>query len=236
MNNPSSRSEAVIETRGLTRRFASPTPIEAVRNVSFALQAGEIVALMGPSGSGKSTLLAMLGALLAPTSGSVMLDGTDLTSIHGTELARIRNTRVGFVFQFHHLLPELTALENVFLPALFAAREGWLAYQPGEIEDRARSLLSAVGLQERSGHYPTQLSGGEAQRVAIARALMNRPAVIFADEPTGNLDRDTAIGIMDLFKSLNQSARQTFLVATHNVELAKRASRTLNLMAGELAK
>jgi len=224
----------VLKAEGLTKTFTAPVPVPAVRDVSLSIARGEVVALVGPSGSGKSTLLAMLGGLLRPTSGEVTLGGTPLAKASVNELARVRNLSLGFVFQFHHLLAELTALENVALPALVAAREGWLPRDPRAIEARARELLEAVGLAARADHLPAQLSGGEAQRVALARALVNGPALVLADEPTGNLDRATASGLMDLIERTNRELGQAILVATHNPELEKRASRVLKLVGGEM--
>jgi len=232
MNNPA----VLLEARALGKQFTRPDVVDAIKNVNFSLFEGELVAMAGPSGSGKSTLLALLGGLMTPTSGTVSLRGREISGIPEIERTRRRNLEVGFVFQFHHLLPELTITENVMLPALIAAREGWSTDKLEAIRDRALAMLSSVGLASRSRHFPTQVSGGEAQRVAIARALVNRPAVVLADEPTGNLDRVTASGIMDLFEELNRTTRQTFLVATHNPELVERASRALHLVAGEMQK
>jgi lipoprotein-releasing system ATP-binding protein len=231
-----SEPAVLLEARNLGRKFMKPELVEAIKGVNFSLFEGELVAMAGPSGSGKSTLLALLGGLMTPTSGTVSLRGRDLSGIPDRERTRRRNLEVGFVFQFHHLLPELTVTENVMLPALIASREGWSTDGIGAIRDRALAMITSVGLASRARHFPTQISGGEAQRVAIARALMNRPAIILADEPTGNLDRVTASGIMDLFEELNRTTRQTFLVATHNPELVDRASRALHLVAGEMNK
>jgi len=231
-----SEREILLEARGLGKQFTRPDRVDAIKGVDFSLYEGELVALAGPSGSGKSTLLALLGGLMTPSSGIISLRGRDISGISGNELIQRRNMEVGFVFQFHHLLPELTVTENVMLPALIAAREGWIADKLDAIRSRALAMLSAVGLGSRARHFPTQISGGEAQRAAIARALVNRPAIVLADEPTGNLDRVTASGIMDLFEELNRTTRQTFLVATHNPELVDRASRALHLVAGEMQK
>lgn len=225
-----------MEARNLGKEFTRPDLVKAINGINFSLFEGELVAMAGPSGSGKSTLLALLGGLMTPTSGSVSLRGRDISGISDVERTRRRNLEVGFVFQFHHLLPELTVAENVMLPALIASREGWKKDGLEAIAKRAMDMLSSVGLASRARHFPTQISGGEAQRVAIARALINQPAVVLADEPTGNLDRVTASGIMDLFEELNRTTRQTFLVATHNPELVERASRALHLVAGEMSK
>ena len=231
-----SEKVVLLEAKNLGKQFHRPDLVDAIREVDFSLYEGELVAMAGPSGSGKSTLLALLGGLMTPTSGTVSLRGKEMSGIPAREITRRRNLEVGFVFQFHHLLPELTVTENVMLPALIASREGWSSDKLDAITSRAQEMLSRVGLASRARHFPTQISGGEAQRVAIARALVNRPAVVLADEPTGNLDRVTASGIMDLFEELNRTTRQTFLVATHNPELVDRASRALHLIAGEMQK
>ena len=234
MNDRSSTADhIVLEAHGLTKRFLSPVTIEAVRTVTLRLQAGELVALVGPSGAGKSTLLALLSGLQTATEGSVTVNGTELFGADAAVRSRIRNLHLGFVFQFHHLLPELTALENIMLPGIIAAREGWRPANDG-LKRRALDLLEAMGLTQRASHLPTQLSGGEAQRVALARALMNEPAIVLADEPTGNLDQQTASGLMDMIERLNRENGQTFLIATHNHELMKRASRVLKMVNGEL--
>ncbi len=226
-------SDTVLDVAGLGKSFAVP-PVDALRDVTFTVARGEFIALTGPSGAGKSTLLALLGGLLTPTTGRVVLAGADLSGLDATALARERCLRVGYVFQFHHLLPELTALENVALPALIAAREGWRPDSPAAIADRARALLDGVGLAGRAEHLPTQLSGGEAQRVAMARALVNEPALVLADEPTGNLDAVTAAGVLDLVSRLHRERNATLLVATHNADVTARSSRMLHLDAGTL--
>lgn len=229
------RDSALLEVRGLSKRFTDPGIVDAVRDVSFDLRAGEIAALVGPSGSGKSTLLAMLGGLLKPTSGTIVLDGEEITGMAPAMLPGFRNRKIGFVFQFHHLLPELTALENVMLPGLIAAREGWSRSPSASLKEKAMGLLSAVGLMERADHLPNQLSGGEAQRAALARALMNEPPVILADEPTGNLDSRKALELMDLFRELGRAdSSRGFLIATHNPEIVNRAGRVLKLINGEM--
>jgi lipoprotein-releasing system ATP-binding protein len=225
----------VVRAEGLAKSFDAPAPVHALHDVSFEIHRGELVALAGPSGAGKSTLLALLGGLLTPTRGRALISGIEMSALAPEERARARCQEVGFVFQFHHLLPELTALENVALPALVASREGWRRLPLGAAAARARGLLELVGLAERAGHRPAQLSGGEAQRVAVARALMNEPAVVLADEPTGNLDRATAEELMDVLQSLNRDPGVTFLIATHNPELMARASRVLRLEGGALA-
>jgi putative ABC transport system ATP-binding protein len=217
----------VLEARGLTRKVSSPEgELTIVDNVSLAIGAGETVALVGASGAGKSTLLAMLAGLDVPTSGSVLLDGQDLTDFDEDARARLRANSVGFVFQAFHLLPALTALENVMLPLELAARR--------DAAQTARAMLGRVGLADRVGHYPRQLSGGEQQRVALARASVTRPAVLFADEPTGNLDTTTGTSICDLLFELNREAGTTLVLVTHDAALAARCERRLTMAGGRL--
>ncbi len=197
-----------------------------VDDVSLAILAGESVAISGPSGAGKSTLLALLAGLDAPTSGRVLLEGQDLGSLDEDGRARLRAQRVGFVFQSFHLIPALTALENVMLPLELAGR--------GDARARAAETLAGVGLGGRTGHYPRQLSGGEQQRVAIARAFVTRPAVLFADEPTGNLDTVTGARVGELLFGLNSDAHTTLVLVTHDRELADRCSRVVRMEAGRV--
>ncbi len=200
--------------------------LDVLREVSFEVNAGDVVALVGESGTGKSTLLHILGTLDKPSSGRVLFKGDDVAGLDDPRLAAFRNRSIGFVFQFHHLLPEFTALENVAMPAL-------IQNQPlREVRERASSLLEIMGLADRADHHPAQLSGGERQRVAVARALMNGPDLILADEPTGNLDTRTAETLHEEFLRLNQTLGQTFVVATHNPHLAERAQRVFRLEEG----
>jgi lipoprotein-releasing system ATP-binding protein len=192
------------------------------------VEPGERIAIVGESGVGKSTLLHLLGALDRPTAGRVLFDGEDVFTRRETDLAAFRNREIGFVFQFHHLMPDFTALENVMLPGLIA-RESRAAARA-----RAESLLTRVGLQDRLTHRPGELSGGEQQRVAVARALARRPRLLLADEPTGNLDPQTASGVQDLLLELNQEHGAALIVATHSVHLAHAMSRTLRLTGGRL--
>jgi putative ABC transport system ATP-binding protein len=217
----------VLEARGLTRKVSSPEgELTIVDDVSLAIGAGETVALVGASGAGKSTLLAMLAGLDVPTSGSVWLDGKDLTGFDEDARARLRANSVGFVFQAFHLLPALTALENVMLPLELVGRR--------DASQTARAMLARVGLAERVGHYPRQLSGGEQQRVALARASVTRPSVLFADEPTGNLDTTTGASICDLLFELNREAGTTLVLVTHDVALATRCEHRLTMAGGRL--
>jgi len=217
----------VLEARELTRKVSSPEgELTIVDGVSLQIHAGETVALVGASGAGKSTLLAMLAGLDVPTSGNALLDGHDLGGFDEDARARLRANSVGFVFQAFHLLPALTALENVMLPLELAGR--------GDASQAARAMLARVGLAERAGHYPRQLSGGEQQRVALARASVTRPAVLFADEPTGNLDTATGASICDLLFELNREVGTTLVLVTHDATLAARCARRLTMSAGRL--
>jgi len=202
--------------------------LEVLRGVSLTIKQGEIVSIVGPSGSGKSTLLHILGTLDRAGSGQISLDNKNLGDLKAKALAAFRNRNIGFVFQFHHLLPEFTALENVCVP-------GWIAGRgKKEVAEKAASLLSLLGLKERIENKPQQLSGGEQQRVAVARALINEPKIIFADEPTGNLDSANARELHDLFFSLRKEFQQTFLIVTHNEELATMSDRILHMKDGKI--
>ncbi len=201
---------------------------DVLRNVSFSINSGEMMAIVGSSGSGKSTLLHMLGGLDEPTSGEVIYEGRSLSTLTSSDKADLRNHQLGFIYQFHHLLPDFTALENTAMPLLIGG------VKPAEAQDRALEMLAAVGLEQRSKHRPSELSGGERQRVAIARALVNRPSLVLADEPTGNLDQRTADNIFDLLGELNQRQKTAFLVVTHDLQLAKRLHRQLEMRDGQL--
>jgi lipoprotein-releasing system ATP-binding protein len=224
------KPETLLEVRELRKAYASPSgaALEVLRGVSFALKAGEMLAVTGASGAGKSTLLHVLGGLDAADGGSVRLGEIELTRVAGAELARVRGEAVGFVFQFHHLLPDLSALENVALPLLVARR--------GAREARAAAgeLLAAVGLSERASHRPGELSGGEQQRTAIARALVHAPRLLLCDEPTGNLDARTGASVAALLKTLARTRGAGVIVATHNEQLARTCDRTLLLEDGLL--
>ena len=203
--------------------------IEVLDAVDSTVFAGDVVAVVGPSGSGKSTLLALLGLLDQPTAGRVLYDGADLRTAREDVIEEFRNRHVGFVFQFHHLLPEFTALENVMMPAIIAG------HSMSEARERARDLLERVGLEERMDHAPGEISGGEQQRVALARALVMRPRLVLADEPTGNLDPETGDAIHDLLLELNRELGTTLIVATHNLALARRLPRCLRIEGGSLS-
>jgi lipoprotein-releasing system ATP-binding protein len=201
--------------------------LHVLKGVDIRIRRGEIVSVVGASGVGKSTLLHILGALDRPTQGKVRLDSTDVFSLNDKKLAHFRNKTVGFVFQFHHLLPEFSALENVMMPRLIAGEE------MGSIKEKAERFLSEVGLAERIHHKPGELSGGEQQRVAVARALVNEPQIVIADEPSGNLDKATGEELHNLLSELNRKKNQTFIIATHNQLLAQRAHRIVTLVDGK---
>lgn len=202
--------------------------LTVVNNVSLEIAKGEVVAIVGKSGAGKSTLLHILGTLDRPTNGEVYLNGKLVSGLSDAQLSNFRNENIGFVFQFHHLLPEFTAIENVMMPAFInkASKK--------ETEARAQELLDYLGLSQRMSHKPSQMSGGEQQRVAVARSLMNKPLVIFADEPSGNLDTQTSKDLHDLFFKLNKDFEQTFVIVTHNNELASMAHRTIQMKDGHI--
>jgi putative ABC transport system ATP-binding protein len=204
--------------------------VHALRGVSLEVRAGEFVAIMGASGSGKSTLMNILGCLDRPTRGRYILDGIDVSSLTKMELAHIRNGKIGFVFQQFNLLSRTSALENVELPTIYAG------ISPEEREKRARESLNRVGLADRSHHYPSQLSGGQQQRVAIARALVNRPAILLADEPTGNLDSRTSVEIMDILQKLNDEQGLTVVLVTHEHDIAQYAKRAIEFRDGKLRR
>ena len=224
-----STSNVLLTAEGIGKRYETAAgALDVLRDASITVRSGEIVAIVGESGTGKSTLLHILGALDRPTSGTVRYDGQDIFAKDDEALADFRNRSVGFVFQFHHLLPEFSALENVAMPALIRGQS--LA----KATPRAEALLDSLGLKDRSDHRPSQLSGGEQQRVAVARALMNEPHLVLADEPTGNLDTRTAELLHDEVVRLAREFGQTFVIVTHNPSLAARADRVLHLREGRL--
>lgn len=229
-----SDNDVILKSKGLGKSYRmGATKVEVLKGLDLAVRRGEFVAIIGASGSGKSTLLHILGALDMPDEGTVSFEGRDLSRRSGRELNRFRNKMVGFVFQFYHLLDELTVLENVFLPAM-ASRSilGWFGCRT-RAKRRAAELLVQLGLGERTKHKPYQLSGGERQRVAIARALMNEPKLLLADEPTGNLDSATGNGILDVLEKLNK-AGQTIVMVTHDDRIAQRAGRIITLADGKI--
>lgn len=215
----------MLSAKDIHKRFG---PVEVLRGVDITIERGEIVSIVGPSGSGKSTLLHILGTLDKPDRGEVFLNNETISDLQGNRLAGFRNKHIGFVFQFHHLLPEFSALENVCIP-------GWLTSRSkNEVKQRAEELLRTLGLSQRLENKPNQLSGGEQQRVAVARALINKPDIVFADEPTGNLDTANAKELHQLFFDLRKELNQTFLIVTHNEELAQLSDRTLTMKDGKI--
>ncbi|HAL95302.1 MAG TPA: lipoprotein-releasing system ATP-binding protein LolD [Chitinophagaceae bacterium] len=202
--------------------------LEVLKGVSIGLQKGELATIVGPSGCGKSTLLHILGTLDAPDKGQITMNGTDFSNLKGKQLAAFRNKHIGFVFQFHHLLPEFNALENVSIPAWIAGRK------KSEVKEAATELLKKMGLENRLTHKPSELSGGEQQRVAVARALINKPSIVLADEPTGNLDSAHARELHQLFISLKNELGQSFLIVTHNEELAAQSDRVWTMRDGRI--
>jgi lipoprotein-releasing system ATP-binding protein len=223
----------MIELVNVTKDYTEPEQggtISVLKGISLKISSGQAMVIVGPSGSGKSTLLNIMGGLDHPTSGQVMFDGRDLARLNDTELARIRNQDIGFVFQLHHLLPQCTVLENVLVPTLAGRGERSVK----AIQERAEHLLDSVGLQDRLSHRPGELSGGQRQRVAVARALINQPQLLLADEPTGALDEETSAGIADLLVKLNKTEGVALIVVTHSLKLAGRIGRIVELRGGTL--
>ena len=215
----------MIELRGVSKTVDSGgRPLTILHPLDYSIPSDRLVAIVGPSGSGKSTLLGLIAGLDAPTTGEVLIDGIDITKLSEDELARLRGEKIGFVFQFFHLVPSLTAFENILVPMEIAKRRDAVA--------RARQLLEEVGLSDRGHHYPSQLSGGEQQRVAIARALANDPPIVLADEPTGNLDSTTGRNIMELLLGVHRARQTTLVLVTHDAELASLADSRLSLRDG----
>ena len=213
----------MIQATGIGKAFGT---LQVLKSIDFSAEKAEVVSIMGASGAGKSTLLQILGTLSTPDCGSLVIDGIDVLKLDSRKLAEFRNRKIGFVFQFHHLLPEFTALENVMIPAFIAGRS------KKEAETAAKALLTDLGLSERFTHKPSELSGGEQQRVAIARALINNPAVLFADEPSGNLDSKTKEELHKLFFELRDKYGQTIVIVTHDPDLASMCDRQLFMKDG----
>lgn len=213
----------MIEAKGIEKSFGN---LKVLKGIDFNAEKSEVVSIMGASGAGKSTLLQILGTLSTPDKGTLLIDGTDVTTLSRKEISTFRNRKIGFVFQFHHLLPEFTSLENVMIPALINGAS------ESDAKKRAAELLNTLGLAERATHKPSELSGGEQQRVAIARALMNKPAVLFADEPSGNLDSVTKAELHQLFFRLRDELGQTIVIVTHDPDMAKMCDRSLFMRDG----
>lgn len=215
----------MIDIKNITKSFGS---LQVLKGIDLHVDKGEVVSIVGPSGAGKTTLLQIMGTLDRPDSGQITIDGTDVQALKGKALSRFRNEKIGFVFQFHQLLPEFTALENIMIPAFIAGKSR------SEAKERAIALLQFMGLADRASHKPAELSGGEKQRVAVARALMNKPAVILADEPSGSLDSKNKAELHQLFFDLRDKMGQTFVIVTHDDHLASITDRTIHLQDGEV--
>lgn len=213
----------MISARNISRKYDQ---LEVLKKVSLEIQKGEVLSIIGKSGAGKSTLLHILGTLDRATSGEIVFAGERIDTMNDKKLSAFRNKNIGFVFQFHHLLPEFTAIENVCIPAYIQKTN------PADAQKRAKELLDYLGLAERMDHKPSQMSGGEQQRVAVARALINQPLVVFADEPSGNLDTNTSRELHDLFFQLRNEYQQTFVIVTHNAELSDLTDRTISMKDG----
>ena len=218
----------IIELKNLTKIYKNGMEFRALDNANLKIKKGEFVAIVGPSGSGKSTLMHLIGLLDTPSSGTLLIDRNDVTKMSDKERSEMRNRMLGFVFQYHHLLPDFTALENVIMPLLIAGKSR------KEAKEIAEKLLKEVGLEDRMDHRPGELSGGQNQRVAVARALSCSPAIVLGDEPTGNLDTKTGDMIYELLRRLNKEYNQTFIVVTHNEDLASKADRIIRLVDGKI--
>lgn len=222
-------NQYILEAQQIEKHYQSgPEILKVLKGISLSIQAGEILVIMGPSGVGKSTLLHILGTLDKPTFGKIKIDRQEVSKLKEQDLSQFRNNNIGFVFQFHYLLPEFTALENVLIPAMIKSKE-WKR----DLE-WAKELLGEVGLSNRQQHRPSQLSGGELQRVAVARALVNKPKLILADEPTGNLDSQNSQSLFELILKLNQKYNQTFVIVTHNEMFASQSHRVIHLLDGKI--
>jgi putative ABC transport system ATP-binding protein len=224
-------TQTVIRTRNLVKELPLGSyTVHALRGVDLDILAGEIVSIVGPSGSGKSTLLGLIGGLDTPTSGSIEIDGVDISHMNEDQLTEIRNEKIGFIFQFFNLIPTLTAVENVALPIQFARKR---QFSP---EKRARELLTLLGMGDRMRHRPSELSGGQQQRVAIARALANNPPILLADEPTGNLDTESGAMVLDALQTIREQSGTTIVIVTHDMQLAQHADRVITLVDGQIVE
>ena len=223
------KQNILLEAQGINRiYYQGKEELRVLKDINLKIEKSQITSIVGPSGAGKSTLMHILGGLDRPDKGRVFFNGRDIYELSDNKLSRLRNQKIGFVFQFYHLLPEFSALENVILPGLIARKK------KQELEKKGLGLLRDVGLEERVSHRPSELSGGEQQRVAIARAMINEPEIILCDEPTGNLDSDNSQRMMDLIKDLNKKNEQTFVLVTHEEQTAACANRTVKIVDGEI--
>lgn len=220
----------IIQIKNLTKIFGDGVEIKALDGVDLDIERGEFLAIIGPSGSGKSTLLNQIGILDTPTSGTILLDGVDVTKMSDKQRSKTRNKQLGFIFQYHHLLPDFNALENVMMPLLISG------VKSSKAREIARRVLDEVGLGDRVDHRPNQLSGGQNQRVAIARALVNKPSIVIGDEPTGNLDSKASENIYELLRKLNREHNQTFILVTHDERMAAKTDRIIRLVDGRVAE
>jgi len=222
--------EYIIQIKNLTRIFGDGVEIKALDGVNLDIKRGEFLSIIGPSGSGKSTLLNQIGILDTPTSGTILLNGVDVTKMSDKKRSRTRNKELGFIFQYHHLLPDFNALENVMMPLLISG------IKSSQARKVARKVLDEVGLGDRMDHRPNQLSGGQNQRVAIARALANKPSIVIGDEPTGNLDSKASDSIYELLRKLNREHEQTFILVTHDEQMAAKTDRVIRLVDGKIVE
>ena len=222
--------EYIIQIKNLTKIFGDGVEIKALDGVDLDIKRGEFMSIIGPSGSGKSTLLNQIGILDTPTSGTILLNGVDVTKMSDKERSRTRNKELGFIFQYHHLLPDFNALENVMMPLLISG------IKSSQARKVARKVLDEVGLGDRMKHRPNQLSGGQNQRVAIARALVNKPSIVIGDEPTGNLDSKASDSIYELLRKLNREHEQTFILVTHDEQMAAKTDRVIRLVDGKIVE
>lgn len=224
------QTDNIIEIRGLEKVYGDGVEVKALDGLDLDVKKGEFFSIVGPSGSGKSTLLHMIGILDTPTKGTILIDGQDVTSMDDRQRSSARNKLLGFIFQYHHLLPDFTALENVMMPLLIAGKK------KDEATREAEKLLNEVGLKDRLHHFPGQLSGGQNQRVAVARALINKPKIVIGDEPTGNLDSHSSDKVYELLRKLNREFDQTFILVTHDENMARKTDRIVRIVDGKITE